>query len=123
MRLIFALAWLIFLSLAMLTPGTSFPEVDLFDFQDKFIHLVCFFVQTYLWCGIGVKKERDFDAKKQVWINFMVYGVLVGILLETAQQFIPYRSFDWMDMIVNLIGGIFGLFGYLKWPSIKFILE
>jgi VanZ family protein len=107
----------------MLTPGKSLPEVNLFDFQDKFIHLFCFAIQSYLWCGISIKKNGATYKNQKVWINFLVYGILIGILLETTQKFIPTRSFDWMDMIVNVVGGIFGFLGYLKWPSIKFILE
>ncbi|PZV85480.1 VanZ like protein [Algoriphagus aquaeductus] len=107
----------------MLSPGTSFPEVDLFDLQDKLIHLVCFFIQAYLWCGIGVEKSNKGRLNKRVWINFLLFGILIGAVFETAQYYIPFRSFDWMDMTVNMIGGILGLLGYLKWPTIKFILD
>jgi VanZ family protein len=45
------------------------------------------------------------------------------MLLETLQQFIPNRSFELMDMIVNAVGASLGLMAYLKWPLNKFILE
>jgi VanZ family protein len=123
LRVGLAIAWLILLAFAMLSPGTSFPEVDLFDLQDKLIHLVCFFIQAYLWCGIGVEKSNKGRLNKRVWINFLLFGILIGAVFETAQYYIPFRSFDWMDMTVNMIGGILGLLGYLKWPTIKFILD
>ncbi|OYX16617.1 MAG: hypothetical protein B7Z16_11140 [Algoriphagus sp. 32-45-6] len=47
----------------------------------------------------------------------------MGGIFEFAQLYIPNRSFDWMDLIVNAIGGILGLLVYLKWPSIKFVLD
>lgn len=122
-RLMLAIAWLVLLSVLMLTPATKFPEVDLFNFQDKLIHIVCFFIQAYLWCGVGVKKDTNPTSSRRFWIIFISFGILAGILLETAQQFIPFRSFDWMDMAVNLIGGILGLLGYLKWPIDKIILD
>lgn len=123
MRLFLALTWLILLSVAMLTPGKSLPDVSLFDFQDKFIHLLCFFTQSYLWCGVGIKKEQQKVLGKRLWLNFLGHGILVGLVLETTQQVIPNRAFEWMDVIVNLIGGILGFLAYLRWPSVKFILD
>ncbi len=123
MRLFLALTWLILLFVAMLTPGKSLPDVSLFDFQDKFIHLLCFFTQSYLWCGVGIKKEQQKVLGKRLWLNFLGHGILVGLVLETTQQVIPNRAFEWMDVIVNLIGGILGFLAYLRWPSVKFILD
>lgn len=107
----------------MLTPGTEFPEVDLFSFQDKAVHLICFFIQGYLWSGVGVKKNEFSAQNPRIWKNFLLYGILAGVVLETLQQFIPFRTFDFIDMIVNGIGALMGLLGYLKWPHIKYILE
>lgn len=107
----------------MLTPGTKLPEVDLFDFQDKAVHLICFFIQGYLWSGVGVKKNEAVKGNSRIWMNFITYGILAGIILESFQQFVPNRSFEIMDMIVNALGASLGLLGYLKWPFIKFILE
>jgi len=107
----------------MLTPGRSLPDVNLFDLQDKFIHLFCFIIQSYLWCGIGVNNSEKILDNKRLWFNFVVFGVLIGILLETTQLFIPNRAFEWMDLIVNIFGGFIGFLGYLRLPSIKFILD
>lgn len=107
----------------MLTPGTKLPEVDLFDFQDKAVHLITFFIQGYLWSGVGVNKDQASVSNPRVWKNFILFGLFAGIILESLQQFIPNRSFELMDMIVNGLGASLGLLGYLKWPFIKFILE
>lgn len=111
------------LAAAMLTPGTQLPEVDLFSFQDKAVHLISFFVQGYLWSGVGVKKNQFRVRNPRIWTNFLLFGVLAGIALESLQQFIPFRTFDIIDMIVNALGALLGLLGYLKWPYLKFILE
>jgi VanZ family protein len=123
LRFFLALSWLILISIAMLTPGKDLPEVNFFDFQDKFIHLFCFSIQAYLWAGVGIKKNEQLSKSTRLWINFLGFGILVGILLETIQQAIPNRSFEWMDLLVNVVGGVLGFFAYLKWPSIKFILD
>ena len=123
MRLALAITWLIILAFAMLTPGEKFPEVDLFNLQDKVIHLAVFIVQAYLWCGIGVRSNDQSIRNPRVLLNFLLFGIVIGGLFEFAQLYIPNRSFDWMDLIVNAIGGILGLLVYLKWPSIKFVLD
>lgn len=114
---------MIVLAFAMLTPGTKFPEIDLFDFQDKAVHLICFFLQGYLWSGVGIKKGMGTYKNPIVWRNFLLFGIGCGIGFEFLQQYIPYRSFDLVDMIANALGACLGLVGYLKWPFIKYILD
>ena len=123
MRIFLASSWLLVLIIAMLTPGTKFPEVDLFNFQDKAVHLICFGIQAYLWTGVGIKKDQISTQNPQVWTNFLLFGIVAGIVLESLQYFIPFRTFDLMDMFVNALGALLGLIGYLKWPSVKYILE
>lgn len=107
----------------MLTPGTKLPEVDLLSFQDKVIHLVVFTGQGYLWSGIGIKKGQISLRNPAIWRNFLLFGILIGIILESLQLFVPNRSFDLVDMMTNAIGACLGLVGYLKWPFIKYILD
>lgn len=114
---------MIVLAFAMLTPGTKFPEIDLFDFQDKAVHIISFLIQGYLWSGVGIDKNEVSSKNPKIWRNFILFGVLVGIGFEYLQQFIPYRSFELMDMIANALGASLGLLGYLKWPFIKYILD
>jgi VanZ family protein len=123
LRTFLALAWFLFLVIAMLTPGSKLPNVAIFDYQDKVIHLICFFIQGYLWSGVGVKKHQVNLKNRIIWKNFLVFGFLTGILLEVFQQIVPNRSFEIIDMIFNALGAIFGLWAYFKWPFIKFILE
>jgi VanZ family protein len=123
LRIFFAVSWLIVLAFAMLTPGTKFPEVDLFDFQDKAVHIISFLIQGYLWSGVGIDKSQVSSKNPKIWRNFFLFGILVGIGFEYLQQFIPNRSFELMDMIANALGTGLGLLGYLKWPFIKYILD
>lgn len=118
-----AICWAAFLAAAMLTPGTKLPDVDLFDFQDKAVHLICFFLQGYLWSGVGVDRAQISIKNPRIWRNFILFGLAYGVVLESLQQFVPFRSFELMDMIVNGLGASLGLLGYFKWPSIKYILE
>lgn len=123
MRLLLGISWLVFIAFAMLTPGDKFPEADLFNFQDKVIHFVCFGLLSFLWCGVGIDSKIVPKPKKRILINYLIFGILAGIILEFLQRYIPFRSFDYMDMIVNEIGGIAGLIAYLKIPIKKFSLD
>lgn len=114
---------MIVLAFAMLTPGTKLPEVDLFDFQDKVVHLISFFLQGYLWSGVGVNKNEVSYKNSRIYRNFLLFGITVGICLEFLQHFIPNRSFELTDMLFNALGASLGLLAYLKWPFIKYILE
>jgi VanZ family protein len=123
LRLILAFSWLIIICVAMLTPGDKFPDANYFNLQDKLIHLICFAGLSFLWCGVGIKKSELPKGKNRLILNFILFGLVAGIGLEYAQRFIPYRTFDFMDMIVNEIGGILGLLGYFKIPTTSFHLE
>jgi glycopeptide antibiotics resistance protein len=112
----------VIVSIAMLAPGNNFPDAS-FNLQDKLIHFLCFGTLSFLWCGVGVKRANVNGMKGRVLCNYVIFGVAAGIVLETAQLFIPLRSFDYMDMIVNEIGGLAGLLGYFKIPTSKIGLD
>jgi len=117
--LVAAICWTLVLMAAMLTPGDKFPEADLFNFQDKFIHFICFGVLSYLWCEVGLKFRQNLPAKINLALNYLVFGLLAGIIFEYLQRFIPFRSFEIMDMIFNEIGGLAGLIAHLYFPIKK----
>ena len=122
-RKVWAFFWLAACALAMLTPGSSLPEVSVFSFQDKLIHFILFFVLAYLAVGLGIREKKEVWRNKRLWMNFLGFAVLPSIGLETAQHLIPFRSFDLNDLIVNALGIFSGLFGYLYRPSCKYILD
>jgi len=123
LRLFLSISWLLIVSIAILSPGDSLPEVEVFSFQDKFIHFICFSILSFLWCGVGIKPEEKGVLSKKIKFNFLIFGILAGIILEFLQLFVPFRTFDYLDMAVNEIGGIAGLFAYIKLPVTKNNLE
>lgn len=109
--------------IAMLTPGEKLPDIHYFDLQDKLIHLICFGGLSFLWAGVGFKRSECDENRRKLMINFILFGILTGIILESLQYFIPNRNFDIIDMIVNGIGGILGFLAYFKIPTTKFGLD
>jgi len=96
----------------MLTPGDKFPEVDYFSFQDKLIHIICFGVLSFIWAGI---KEPIFQNNRTGRrLNFLIFGLLLGLILELAQTQVPNRTFDIYDMVANILGGGLGILTYLN---------
>ncbi|PZX59243.1 VanZ like protein [Algoriphagus ratkowskyi] len=106
----------------MLTPGNNFPDAS-FKFEDKLIHFICFGTLSFLWCGVGVKRANVEGLQGRVLSNYLIFGVAAGIVLECLQLFVPFRSFDIMDMIFNEIGGLAGLLAYFKIPTSKIGLD
>ena len=69
------------------------------DFQgsinDKAIHLACFFyLATISW----LSKIMD----KDLWVYVIVLAY--GILIEVVQIYIPYRSFELLDILADFTG-------------------
>ena len=122
-REVWTFLWLAACGIAMLTPGSSLPEVSVLSFQDKLIHFVIFFILSYLSLGLGIREKKEVWRKRRLWINFILIALVPSIGLETAQHLIPYRTFDLNDLIVNVLGIFSGLFAYLYRPSCKFILD
>ncbi|WP_367203750.1 VanZ family protein [Algoriphagus sp.] len=97
----------------MLTPGDRLPEIDAFDFQDKFIHTICFFILSYLW--IGINSKLSLSHKKQ--INRLIFIPLVlipSVAFEIIQLWVPNRSFELWDLAFNQLGVWLAVFGYFK---------
>lgn len=121
--LLAAICWTLFLTAAMLTPGNKFPEADIFNFQDKVIHFICFAVLSYLWCQVGWDFFLNLNTKNTLILNYLVFGLASGIIFEVLQLYIPFRSFEISDIIFNEIGGITGLIAHLKFPIKKKSLD
>ena len=63
--------------------------------NDKVLHLTCFFYLTTLtWFA----KILDQD----LWVYVIVLAY--GILIEVVQRYIPYRSFELLDILANFTG-------------------
>lgn len=113
MRLAFGVGWLAFLLVAMLSPGDQFPEVDYFNLQDKVIHFICFGLLSFIWSGVRYSPKSGPSMRVIVW-NFLIFGVLMGVLVEFGQIFVPFRTFDVYDILANELGSIAGFLTFLN---------
>jgi len=103
--------WLIILLVINVIPlGNDINKIihkPVFKFRlDYLIHFISFLIFIPL-CFIDIKRGGPIFSKKTV----LKYLLIVGgsaILFECIQYFLPYRTFNPMDLISNLTGAIIG---------------
>ncbi|MBS9522958.1 VanZ family protein [Litoribacter ruber] len=107
----------------MLTPGSSIPDVPKPPGADKLVHLGLFMVLAFLWSRV-FNDRTDKRIKKSKYIpNFLVVIVVFAILVEYIQRLVPGRSFDYWDILFNILGVTIGavLFYYLHKRKSKLV--
>ena len=77
---------------------------------DKFIHFILFFTQSYL-----VTKSYFLRIKNLTFsiLKVIIPFIIFCVLIEVIQIYIPYRSFDLLDLLMNIFGFTVGsIIGY-----------
>jgi len=108
------LGWLIAMMVATSIPGTSLPEISLWQW-DKLAHFFVYGVLAilcirYLWIRRGL-------SRKQALIATAVVCSVYAVLDEVHQLWIPMRSCAWQDMVADLAGLVAGLAVYRFLPQ------
>ena len=71
------------------------------NFSDKLFHFFCFLYLTIIsWLSRIIYKE--------LWLYVIVLAY--GILIEIVQIYIPYRSFEFLDIFADFLGVLAGSF-------------
>ncbi len=103
--------WTILVIAVSLIPSTSF-DAQQFEIEglDKVIHLSMYTLMTLFW-STGLKRQHQSKkVRKNAFLIAVFGGFLIGLILEILQEYIvSSRSFDWLDLIANGIGCIFGV--------------
>lgn len=87
--------WALAAAVVLLSPGSGVPGPASFDAWDKVGHALLFFPAGYL------------GSIAPVWILGGMASF--GGLTELAQQFVPGRSPEVLDLVADLAGGTVGL--------------
>lgn len=85
------------------------PPPELFPWQDKVVHTMLYTIFAIL---------LSLTWKNEIWNTspFLAISYTIGIvstyglLLEICQIFIPTRSFEWIDIGANILGGAVGTY-------------
>ena len=101
--------YLVVIALLSLWPSSSLPQVSLFSGADKLVHICMYLGLSFLACWIyEIGHQRVWFIYSLLAAVFM-YGALMEVLQHTMRA---GRSFDFKDMIANLIGAIIGVLIY-----------
>lgn len=104
---LFAILWMIFLAIIMLLPlPDATPQLEN-KILDKLIHASVYGLLTIFW-SFGLFRQQDFILLRN---NALLVATIItfsySILLEAVQAALPYRSFEVLDVIANLLGIVF----------------
>ena len=76
-------------------------NIESINLNDKLLHLVCFaYLTVIFWLSRIINKE--------FWVYAIVLGY--GILIEIVQIYLPYRSFEFLDIFADFLGILAGNF-------------
>jgi len=84
---------------------------------DKIVHFVFYTVSSYLWL-LAVLKGK---VSKKTTVTLVALGlILFGLTVEYLQDtFTVQRSFEWLDVLSNTLGVLFGTTVYLLYEKWK----
>ena len=102
---------------ALFSPASNVPDIPKFYGSDKLIHFGMFAGMPFLWSRVirqKIDKKRGKGSK--LFTNYLVFWIFIAILTEYLQILVPGRSFDYFDIITNILGVIIGtsIFIYLN---------
>jgi hypothetical protein len=102
---VFAVLWLLFISILFFLPGSALPKEGWLDaiYFDKWVHFGFFALLLFLW-RFYFPLGRKFS-----WI-VLVLALFYGFGVELVQHFlIANRSFDFFDVAADLSGAVAGV--------------
>ncbi len=85
--------------------------------MDKIVHFVFYTVSSYLWIHALLRGKT---SKKATIMMVILSLALFGLTVEYLQEnFTLGRSFEWMDVLSNTLGVLFGTTVYLLYEKWK----
>ena len=102
--------WLIMVLILNVVPfgnetNRSLSSNKLFKFRlDYVVHSLTFLVFAWIWVFGKIKDVCWFESYEVLKFGGIVF--VSAMVIELLQIFVPYRTFNPMDMIANLFGAI-----------------
>ena len=76
---------------------------------DKIIHFMLFFIQSFLIIKTYFSIKFSINFFKMILILLLIFCFLIEII----QIIVPYRTFEYSDLLSNILGSVLGsVFGY-----------
>jgi len=110
-NIFFPILWTFFIIVLLSIPGTMLPSEQGFSVPqfDKLVHVSLFGGFVLSW-NFYLSKRTLSSARLLRWFFFVfLLGNSLGIGMEFAQKYwIPFRDFDTVDIIADMIGAGLG---------------
>ena len=108
----FSLIWALLILIACTCRVQTDSGIDIdIPFLDKIVHF-----GMYLILDALVTYEFRYITKYyfKYLVKILIICVLYGIFIEVVQYFLPWRGFEFADMIADGLGAAAGIYG-IKW--------
>jgi len=105
--LLCSIFWFIIIIYLMIFYKSTTTNITTFPYSDKIIHFILFFVQSTLITKTYI--ARNFKSDK-LMPKIIFYFLIFCFSVELIQIYLPYRSFELLDLTSNLIGSLSGAF-------------
>ncbi len=92
------------------------PTPTLFYQADKLSHFILYFPLGFFFVLAWPKALAGFSLNWVVIIAALFAGGF-GLLMEYIQIHLPDRSFEWMDNLADILGGILGAAAYVHYKK------
>ena len=115
--IIWALIMLIGCTIKIDLPHDEDPNKFHIPHADKIVHFGIFFILSVL-TSLETKILNLPDK-----IKILIICTLYGVLIEIIQDFIPWRGFDYFDMVADFSGALIGVLLYKLFTGIFSILR
>jgi VanZ family protein len=117
-NIITAITWTFVLFLMSFAPVSNLetPRFLNFSHSDKLIHFILYFFTGAIWIFV---LDSIFKSKRKIFV-WMSIVLPLCFLTEFGQLiFFPYRSFEFSDIVANIVGSFAGLIFVEKLKAIK----
>ena len=106
--LVLSIAWVFFTFYLLIIYSHKESSTISFPFLDKVVHFILFFIQSILITN--TMYEYSDRNNRIILIASIISLLLFGLIIEIQQIYLPYRTFEIMDLIANFVGVLFGSF-------------
>ena len=104
----FNFIWIFLIIYLMIFYQPESSTYSRFSHLDKLIHFSLFFIQSLLTSKTIYIYRGNFSYNIFIMIIFIL--TVFGLFTEIQQLYIPFRSFDYYDLSVNVLGVFSGVF-------------
>ena len=113
LKSVLASVFVLYLSFAPPGDFRKLPAIHL-PHADKFVHLAMFFMLAFVLCCDFFKAHRNVRNPKLFWVVCVLYPVVLGAVIEFAQEawFYP-RSAEWLDWLADIVGVVVAVAAFL----------